>query len=163
MQPFRHHSEFYRYAARDPRVNYAVGRRQSSAMLPAEGAGMQPMIFNLLCWLTSKDVINASLQLLLFLATCGLIWVGFKQRDAARAQAKAAETQATAANEQVIAAKEQVAASTVQLAEVLSQGIAARRPFLIVEAGPSVNGRTQAILKNQGPGIAFQASWEIRI
>ena len=163
MQPFRHHSEFYRYAARDPRVNYAVGRRQSSAMLPAEGAGMQPMIFNLLCWLTSKDVINASLQLLLFLATCGLIWVGFKTRDAARAQAKAAETQATAANEQVIAAKEQVAASTVQLAEVLSQGIAARRPFSDSRGGPECQWQNSSDSQKSGTRNSLPGFLEIRI
>jgi hypothetical protein len=69
------------------------------------------MMYNLLDWLTSKDVIFGLLQLGLLGATVGLIVVGFFQALAARAQVKAANAQVTAAKAQAAIAKSQLYAS----------------------------------------------------
>jgi hypothetical protein len=41
------------------------------------------VVYELLSWMTSKEVIETVLQVLLFLATCGLIVVGIFQARAA--------------------------------------------------------------------------------
>ncbi len=131
------------------------------AMLPGgkDARSVDSMIFNLLDWLTSKDVVEIGLQAALLVATCGLIVVGYLQTRTARAQAEAALSQANAANEQVIAAREQAEAAKIQLRELLSQGIAARRPFFVMM--PRMHATTtETLLVNQGPGIAFKVTWK---
>jgi hypothetical protein len=82
------------------------------------------------------------LQVLLLLATCGLIVVGIFQ--------------ARAANVLATAARDQIAASDAQQKELLSQGSAARRPFFVVIPG---GGGDHAWLNNVGQGIAFKTTW----
>lgn len=100
------------------------------------------MLHTLHWWLTvNKDVIDSALQALLLLATCGLIVVG--------------ALQAVAAGKQATAAREQIKASDAQQKELLSQGIAARRPFFVA-IQPSTD---RVALMNVGPGIAFKTEW----
>jgi hypothetical protein len=104
------------------------------------------MLHTLHSWLTvNKDVIDSTLQALLLVVTCGLIVVG-------ALQARAAHVQATAA-------RDQIAASSAQQEELLSQGIAARRPFFSLEIP---NGTDDVVLKNSGPGIAFKTVWRLK-
>jgi hypothetical protein len=84
------------------------------------------MMYNLLDWLTSKDVIFGLLQLGLLGATVGLIVVGFFQALAARAQVEAAKAQVTAANAQAAIAKSQLYAN-------LRSADMAMRPILRIE------------------------------
>jgi hypothetical protein len=99
------------------------------------------VVYELLSWLTGKEVIDTVLQVLLFLATCGLIVVGIFQARAAHVQAEAA--------------REQTKTSVAQQKEILSQGIAARRPFFVVIPA----GAGLAALQNVGVGIAFKTEW----
>ena len=83
------------------------------------------MVYQILCWLTSKDVIETVLQIALLVATVALVLVGWRQAVAAGKQAVAAGKQAVAAglqvdaaNLQVEAAQRQIEASERQLQEV---------------------------------------------
>jgi hypothetical protein len=92
------------------------------------------MVYNLLCWLTSKDVIFGLLQLGLLAATIGLIVVGSFQAQAARAQVGAANAQVTAANVQAAIAKSQLQAS-------LRSADLAMRPILYIDNMKSSEGQ----------------------
>jgi hypothetical protein len=92
------------------------------------------MIRELLCWITSREVLDSVLQLGLLVATIGLILVGISQFGAAKAQAKAAYAQVEGT----------------------------RRPFFQIRRGEKRAGdRWQALLYNEGPGIAFQTTWKL--
>jgi hypothetical protein len=104
------------------------------------------MVYELLCWITSKEVIDATLQGGLLIATIGLIIVGSKQFSAVRSQAKAAEAQVAAAN--------------AQTRELQLQGDISRRPFFSVSPGQPAASKSQAMFLNLGPGIALNTTWK---
>lgn len=123
------------------------------------------MVYQILCWLTSKDVIETVLQIALLVATVALVLVGWRQAVAAGKQAVAAGKQAVAAglqvdaaNLQVEAAQRQIEASERQLQEVSFQGRASRRPFIIIEIEKTQQGNQTAVC-NKGPGIAYDVKW----
>ncbi len=92
------------------------------------------MTHELLCWMTSREVLDSVLQLGLLVATIGLILVGINQFGAAKAQAEAAYAQVEGT----------------------------RRPFFQIKQGEKRTGdRRQALLHNEGPGIAFQTTWKL--
>jgi hypothetical protein len=109
------------------------------------------MAYQIFCWLISKEFVNVVIQLGILAATIALVVVAWKQTKAAIEQARAATLQ-------VEAARKQIESSERQLEEVLSQGRASRRPFLIVETEGAQVGITTVVC-NKGPGIAYDVTW----
>lgn len=124
--------------------------------------------------LAYKDVVGLFIQALLFLATLGLIRVGFKQAKAASAQADAAIQQVRAAEEQVKAAQAQVSVARqqveiaqsqvdtarAQFGEQVRQGLTSSRPNFKFRDGEPGYTNSSVIIRNVGPGVAYRITWK---